>query len=500
MKNKLYKRGRESTVLHRVSHWLDDKIFVEKLNNPLGYGLLILASVALTFMITQLRPTYASVFLLLMIGGAAAVVCLLNATFGLFLTIFLSFFIFQIKRYFGDELPMGAVVEVLLFITFVGIFTKKANRDAPGWRYANNPITYIYLIYVAYVFIQAFNPEMDSMLGWLFIVRKLAGFMMAYFIVLYTFNRQFLRNFIKFWLGMSLVAALYGCYQEWFGFFPFEADWITQDETRYGLYFIDGHFRKFSILSDPTAFGILMATTGLLSLTLAMGSFQLQKRVVLVLVSVLMFVAMAYSGARTAYAMIPAGLVIFVLMTITHRSTLILTTLAIVVFAVIIFGPIYGNTTINRIRSTFELSEDASLNVRDVNRARIQPYLYKHPMGGGLSTSGLAGMKYNPNHLLAGFPPDSGYLRIALETGWIGLIITCVLYFIVLYVGIRGYYQERDPRVRTYYVSIVTMIYALIIAQYAQVAISQLPGALLFYPALAILGCLYRDGQRRVDG
>ena len=498
MKNNLYKQNKGPSVLRRVSYWFDDQVFAEKLNNPLGYGLLIAASVAITFVITKLSLTYGSVFLLLLLGGAGAIVCLLDATFGLFLTIFLSFFIFQIKRYFGDELPIGAMVEVLLFITFIGIFTKKAKQNAPGWRYANNPITYIYMIYVLYVFIQAFNPEMDSIRGWLFIVRKLAGFMMAYFVVLYVFDLKFLKNFVKLWLALSLLAALYGCYQEWFGFLPFESDWVTQDEARYGLYFINGHFRKFSFLSDPAAFGILMATTGLLSITLAMGSFRLWKKAALILAGMIMFLAMAYSGTRTAYAMIPAGLVIFVLMTITHRSTLILTTLAVVVFAVLMFGPIYGNVTINRIRSTFQLSEDASLNVRDVNRARIQPYLYNHPIGGGLSTSGLAGMKYNPNHILAGFPPDSGYLRVALETGWIGLAITCLLYFVILYIGVKGYYRERNPRIRVYYVGIVTMIYALVIAQYAQVAISQLPGALLFYPALAIIGCLYRDGQRRV--
>ena len=498
MRNNLYKQDKKLPALRRVSYWFDNQIFAEKLNNPLGYGLLVAISVAITFVITKLSLTYGSVFLLLLLGGAGAIVCLLNATFGLFLTIFLSFFIFQIKRYFGEELPIGAVVEVLLFITFIGIFTKKAKQNTLGWRYANNPITYIYMIYVAYVFIQAFNPEMDSVRGWLFIVRKLAGFMMAYFVVLYVFDLKFLKNFIKFWLALSLLAALYGCYQEWFGFLPFESDWVTQDETRFGLYFINGHFRKFSFLSDPAAFGILMATTGLLSITLAMGAFQPWKRVALVVASLVMFLAMAYSGTRTAYAMIPAGLVIFVLMTITHRSTLIFTTLAVVVAAVLLFGPIYGNGTINRIRSTFQLSEDASLNVRDVNRARIQPYLYEHPIGGGLSTSGLAGMKYNPNHLLAGFPPDSGYLRIALETGWIGLAITCILYFVILYIGVKGYYRERDPRIRIYYVSTVTMIYALVIAQYAQVAISQLPGALLFYPSLAIIGCLYRDGQQRV--
>ena len=487
---------KESSASQKISYWLSTKVFAEKLNNPLGYVILLGASVVITFVIIKIGFTYGSVFPILLLGGAAALVCLFNARFGFFLTMFLSFFIFYIKRYFGEDLPVGALIEILLFITFVGIFVNKARRDSVGWRYINNPITYVYLIYIAYVFIQAFNPEMYSLQGWLFIVRKLAGFLMAYFIVIYVFDLRFLRSFLKFWLFLALLAGAYGCYQEWFGFFPFEENWVRQDELRFGLYYIDGHFRKFSFLSDPAAFGILMAISGLLALVIATGDLQGWKRVVLVLASVVMFMAMAYSGTRTAYAMIPAGLVIFGLMTITHKNTLILATFSVIVFAVIMFGPIYGNSTINRIRSTFQFSEDASLNVRDVNRARIQPYLYDHPIGGGLATSGVLGLKYNPSHVLAGFPPDSGYLRTALETGWIGLLITCVLYFIILYVGVRGYYRGRDPSLKIYYVAIITVVYALIIAQYAQVAIGQVPGALIFYPSLAIIACLYQYDQQ----
>ena len=497
MRKDTYRAEKESPVIQRISYWFSDKIFAEKLNNPLGYGILLAASVAVAFLITKVGFTYGSIFLILLLGGAASLVCFLNAKFGFFLTMFLSFFIFIIKRYFGDELPVGAAIEVLLFITFVGIFVKKTGRNATSWRYIDNPITYVYLIYTAYIFIQAFNPDMDSMLGWLFIVRKLAGFLMAFFIVLHVFDLKFLKFFLKFWLCLALLAALYGCYQEWFGFLQFEENWVRQDELRFRLYYIDGHFRKFSFLSDPAAFGILMAISGLLALVMATGPTKMWKRATLIIASIFMFLAMAYSGTRTAYAMIPAGLVIFILMTITHKNTLIFTTFSLVVFATIMFGPIYGNATINRIRSTFQFSEDASLNVRDVNRAMIQPYIYDHPIGGGLATSGVLGLKYNPQHPLAGFPPDSGYLRTALETGWIGLAITCILYFVILYQGVRGYYRGRDPNLKIYYVAIISVVYALVIAQYAQVAIGQLPGALIFYPALAIVACLYQYDKRQ---
>ncbi len=483
---------RKQRYIDRLVLWLSEKILEEKLNNPLGYAFLFLSAVVLAFLFSKIGATLAMILTMVIVGGVVAVVCLFNAEFGFLFTLFSSFFIFIIKRYFGEEIPLGAVVEVLLFVTFLGIFFKKSTENVRKWQYTNNPVTIIYLIYVAYMIIQAFNPEMHSLDGWLHIMRKLLGFIMAYFVVLYVFNIRFLKRFVIIWIGLAFLAGLYGCYQEWFGLLPFEENWVRQDDLRFGLYFIEGRFRKFSFLSDPTAFGILMAISGLFALVLATGPVSLKNRIILIVASIIMFLGMAYSGTRTAYAMLPAGFAIFVIMTITHRNTMILTTVFLAVFVIIIFGPIYGNSTINRIRSTFEFSSDASLNVRDINRASIQPYIYDHPIGGGLATSGVTGLKYNPDHPLAGFPPDSGYLRTALETGWIGLILTCILYFIILRVSIAGYYRSRNRKVRTYYIGFITMFYSVIIAQYAQVAIGQLPGSLIFYPALAIVVCLQK--------
>jgi putative inorganic carbon (hco3(-)) transporter len=71
----------------------------------------------------------------------------------------------------------------------------------------------------------------------------------------------------------------------------------------------------------------------------------------------------------------------------------------------VVFTPFFKGKTVERLRSAFELKENASLNVRDVNRKLIQPYIYAHPIGGGLATSGKPGEAYNPDHRLAGFPP-----------------------------------------------------------------------------------------------
>jgi hypothetical protein len=139
-------------------------------------------------------------------------------------------------------------------------------------------------------------------------------------------------------------------------------------------------------------------------------------------------------------------------MTINNRRTLIFMAGFILFFVVLIFGPFYSINAVNRVRTSFKFSDDESMNVRDQNRKMIQPYIYSHPLGGGVATSGVLGLLYNPGHPLAGFPPDSGYLRAAIETGPIGLAYTLFMFFVMLQVGIRNYYASRSKKTRTIYV------------------------------------------------
>lgn len=349
---------------------------------------------------------------------------------------------------------------------------------------------YLYFLgHICYTIIQFFNPNLNTIIGYLAVNRRMFTFVAAYLLVAYFYyrDRTFLRSLTRFWMGLAFVLGLYGCFQEWHGFLPFEWKVISMDEGLH-LIFIDGRFRKFSLFPDPTSFGIFMAISGLYALVQAVGPYGAWKRILFVAMAAIMFLGMAYSGTRTAYAMIPAGFSIFALMTVTNRQTLLMVFAFIFVGIFILFAPIYGNKTINRIRSTFQGGDDPSMNVRNVNRKRIQPYIYSHPMGGGIATTGVFGEKYDPQHVLAGFPPDSGLLQIALETGWIGLAISMLFYFVILQTTIRRYYHTHNPKQRSYFLGIAVALFALCIAQYSQAAIGPLPTSIIFYALISIIG------------
>jgi putative inorganic carbon (HCO3(-)) transporter len=466
--------------------------------NPARKAMLLVVVIGLALVVSTSIVYWGDVLGLLIVlgltGSGLLVYSFINTKFGFYCSIVAGFSVNILARKFGQELPWGTIVDLLIMVTFGGMIFRKVAQRRRIFESANHPITYAYLVYTIFLIVELFNPEMQSIAGWFFTFRKFLQFLMIYFISveLFTGVKQ-IGYFFSFWIFLAFISAAYGCYHEWFGMFDFEMSWIWSVPGRAGLYSLDnGNFRKFSLFSDPAAYGIGMAVSAVFTLVLMIGTRNTKSKLLLLAGFVFMLLAMAYSGTRTAFSILPAGIALYILMTITRRNTLIFACLSIAAFIVIVWGPIYGNPTINRIRSTFEFSDEASMQVRDRNREAIQPYILSHPIGGGLATSGMQGLEYNPNHILAGFPPDSGFLRSAVETGWLGLAIQCCLYFIILYSGAKGFYSSRNKIVRLYFLSATIGAFVFILAQYAQVSIGQIPSCFLFYPFLAIIVRLTR--------
>jgi len=193
----------------------------------------------------------------------------------------------------------------------------------------------------------------------------------------------------------------------------------------------------------------------------------------------------SYSGTRTATLMIIAGILLYCLSTIFEKRTLVFLTYAILVFTVLMVMP-YQNSITNRIRSTFAGTKDPSAAIRDYDRHEVQPYIQAHPMGGGIFTSGGEGDKYNKGHYLEYLQADSGYLKTLAEEGAIGLALLLIFYFVLLRHGYSKFFRATDPEIRTYYIGLLVMVFTLMVAQYAQMAISQYPAVLYFYGTLVI--------------
>ena len=140
-----------------------------------------------------------------------------------------------------------------------------------------------------------------------------------------------------------------------------------------------------------------------------------------------------------------------------------------------------------RIRSAFKPSEDASFRVREKSQAFIKPFIQAHPFGAGLGSIGIWSARFTPDSPLAKFAPDSGYVRVAVELGWMGLVVYCVFFFVILLVGIRNYYRMKDPLLKTYMAALLGVVFSIVVANYPQEALIQAPTILIFYIIMAFI-------------
>ncbi|GGM87135.1 hypothetical protein GCM10010967_19390 [Dyadobacter beijingensis] len=447
-------------------------------------GLLILLALSLGFgVLIAYNGIIAGAGIMALMAGPPAVYCIVAyPEFGVTVLLMFAYLLFFIGR-LGINFPLGTVMDGINGMLILGFFIHQKSR--PDWKIFRGPISVMIIIWIIYNIIQVANPAAESRLAWVYTIRAVAIVMLTYFVFMYQIRSiQFLRFILKLWLGLALFAALYAYKQEYIGFSGAEQAWLDSEGVA-DLLFIAGHWRKFSIFSDPVAFSYNMVVSSIICIALLTFVKKTWKKVVLALMLVLFFSSMLFSGTRGAYVLIPAAMVLFVILRI-NRQVLFFTGVAALFFVFLIFVPT-TNSNIVRFQTAFKPNDDISFQARKNNQKRIQPYILTHPIGGGLGATGAWGQRFAPQSYLANFPPDSGYVRIAVELGWVGLFLFCLLMFFILKEGINNYFLIRNPELRTYCLAMLLVVFAYNIGNYPQEALVQFPSNIYFYLAAAII-------------
>ena len=469
--------------IDNILNWFNKQIIVEKLDNPLGT--LILSLVALSIgLAAGLKGILAAILIFVVIVGLPSILtALINLRLGMFFILCVSFFI-SMKRFIPGEPPIGLVLDVFIMVLFIGLFIRQITER--NWGFAANPITPLIIVWIVFNLMEVLNPIAASRIAWLYVIRGTAGLILLYFIALYNFKSyKYLKFTLKVIILLMFFAGAYGCKQHFIGFAPKELAWIFSDPERAGLFIQWGMIRAFSFMAEPASYGIAMAYMSFFCYVLMLGPYVWWKKVLLAICSLTMLGGMAFSGTRTAYGMIPMCFMIYTLLTLTRTSIITTAVLGLLGLGVILMPT--GNVVIVRIQSTFKPYQDESMVVRLENQAKIQPFIRNNPMGGGLGSSGEWGQRFSPGTMLAKFPPDSGYMRCAVEQGWLGLLLYFTLLFSIMVVGVRYYVRVKNPKIQNFYVAILTAVFSLIIAEYPQESIGQAPTSMVFYIFIAAL-------------
>jgi putative inorganic carbon (hco3(-)) transporter len=443
------------------------------------FGVLTAVVLLASFLIAMGGVGAAIAILILLAGLCVAAAVFSNYKNGFLMMVVYSYFFFEIGRLMPIELPLGAFVEVFLILITLSILVHRHREgiDGSAWEVFRNPIGTALLVYSGYAMLEMFNPYSHSISARLVGIRETVMMLLLFFSCMHVFtNFNYIKYFTKFWLFFALLAALYGIYQEIFGMPAYAMAWLMKGGPEaYKLAFIWGHLRVWSFMSDISGFGLYMAYAAIICLILALGPFKPRQRIILVVCALLMLISMGYSGTRTATAMILMGFAFYVLMTLNKRITLAFAICGAMGFAALMWGPFYSGPIL-RMRTTFKGSEDASMNVRDQKRIRLQPFIRSHPIGWGLNTVGNLGTRLEPGHRLAGpYDTDSGFLRVALERGWIGLILILYFYAAAMIHGVTNYYKAEREDIKIFYAAYLAAFFAISVAHFTQDATDQKP-------------------------
>jgi len=483
-----FKKNNQSLISRKG---IGDFLFKSKLEGPGGIIFLLTCSIFFAFVISKYGMLPGVMIIVLFIGLPIVYGLVAFPKFGLVVYLTCAYFIMWVGR-FGIDFPLGTLMDLMEVLFIIGLFIQQKKKT--DWAIFKGPMSTMILIWILYNLIEVINPTAESRLAWVYTVRSVAVIMLMYFIFLYNIRtKEFLKFVLKMWLLFSLIGALYGLKQQYIGFSDVEERYLNSDPNIKLLLFIGGQWRKFSIYNDPVAFSYNMVVSGLLCLGILTGPISKNKKIIIASIALLCLLSMLYSGTRGAFVLPPVALVMFAILKF-NKQVMIAGMGFMLIMAAAIFVPT-SNSTLYRFQTAFKPSEDASFNVRKFNQKRIQPFIQTHPMGGGLGATGTWGQRFAPNSMLAQFPPDSGYVRVAVELGWVGLFIFCLLVFTILRVGIHHYFAIKDPELKSYCLAMVLIIFAYHIGNYPQEAIVQFPSNVYFYLAAAIIEICYRIDQ-----
>ncbi|MEM7368866.1 MAG: O-antigen ligase family protein [Bacteroidota bacterium] len=463
--------------------WVKDEFVLQKLHSPIGYLIFLVMAYAVSWLIGHHGWIAASRLIVAVVLIPCLIGAVFHTRFGLGILLIFSF-IHPLFDRMRVDLPMGYFIDMAIWLLLFGILVKRS--QAIHRIYYFEPIAFMILLWITFCFLELLNPWGPSAEAWAYAVRDIAEYTLLFFAALYGFRKlEHIQWMAGIWIVMATLGAIYGLVQEWAAFTEFEWNWLLEDYDHFESVYTADRLRKFSFFSGPASFGILMGITSLFCLILIIeAKLSLAIRIILGCCAILMLLGMLYSGTRTAFLILPAGFGFLMLLHLSKRLWISGLLMGVVASLLLWVLPI-ENASIERMKSAFRPQEAASFQVRMENQDYVQPYIMDHPIGGGVGSTGNWGEQFAPHTLLSMFPPDSGYVRIAVEMGSVGLAIYLLMMFAALAVGVRAFFRMKDPNLRAWLLAFLGVIFALVLANYPQQALTQLPIGFLFFYSLA---------------
>lgn len=387
--------------------------------------------------------------------------------------------------------PMSLPDEMLELV-LLGIAVIDSRVD-PHFKRAGNLMFFALIFWTVFCCIEVLNDTCDlgiDVAAWFTGARLMAFQLIWIFLVftIYIASPKILMDYLKVWAIFSLFSAIWVFKQEYIGFTHAEYVWINTRGQSTHILNAGTLIRYFSTFSDAANYGCNASAAAVAFIIIGVSSKLKRDKLFFILIGAIVIWGMFQSGTRTAIFTLGAGLLVYVFLSKSFKIAVPFTLVFGFFAFLLIFTTIgQGNQQIRRMRSAFN-KDDASANVRDINKEAIRKYIRDAPWGIGLGMGGNNVPANNKYSKLSTIPPDSEYVAIWIRTGPIGITVFLFCMFL-MWAGACCIvlFKLRNQALIGIGGGLCGAFVAIQLGAYANQVLYQYPNGLLFFGGLAIV-------------
>ena len=388
---------------------------------------------------------------------------------------------------FPKSLPEELLELTLIAIAIIDI--RKETYFGRAW----NIMLLAIMIWIGFCFIEIFNDSCGlgmNINAWFTGFRLMALHLVWIILVfsLYISNPQRLLLYLRVWAVLSLFSAFWTWKMKTFGFTAIEHNWIWN--ISYQTHILNGGtlIRYFSTFNDAATYGCNASASAVAFLIFGITSKLKIDKIFFFITAAAVIWGMFQSGTRTAMITLIAGFVVFLFLA---KSTKILVPSAIIggffIFILIFTNIGNSNQQMRRMRTAFK-KNDASANVREINKAAIAKYLKEAPWGIGLGMMSSDIPANNKFKKLSDIPPDSEYVFIWVRTGLVGVtVFTCCMVLMLLGGTFIVLFRLKSPSLVGIGGGLCAAFVSMHLGGYGNQVLFQYPNGITFFGGMAIV-------------
>lgn len=411
----------------------------------------------------------------------------------LFGTLIYSFFGAFIHRYL-PEFPFGTVVDLSIFILILThLFSHKNPLESKS--FLSHPIVIALTGWLALTTLELLNPYGVNNSAWIVANRSL-GFYPVVFVLLATIilyqNGKRIQVFINIWGTLTILCALWGLKQSYFGLTTAEQAWLDAGAADTHLLF--GELRCFSLLSDAAQFGAAQAHSALVfGLLACSSSIAAGKRKFYLTAAVFAFLGLLVSGTRGAFFILIVGFSVYTILSGRWKIILAGIIALATIYAILNYTNIGDSFyAMRRLRTAFNTG-DPSLVIRLERIESLKVFMADKPFGFGIGTSGLVGQKYYPNGPEILKWTDGHYINIWMQMGIFGLISKILVYLSIIIFSCIRILKMRLSNDRNIATILLCGFCGFIVSDFTNDHTTQLPTSIILPTTLGIIALLTRN-------